>query len=98
MASHKFGVFDGSLAQRRHNHAVAARSERVGVVVIHIVEKVVGRSAHIGHIAAKRLGRVGGEVHAVDVHSVVGGKQLVEVGSLIVLIAFAGHSGIFESL
>ena len=90
-------VIDRSLAERLDNYARRAKACR-GAGVKHVVVNEIHASAHIWHIAAKCFGWVARKVNTVDVKPIVGRKDSLKVGSLVVFLPLARQRSTRESL
>ena len=80
-----------SLDKRLDHHRVVGIHARRAARHEDVVVEEIEASAQVRHIAAEGARLVGRECHTIDVHAIVGGKDCLEVGRLIVLGSALGQ-------
>ena len=86
-----------SLSQRLDHHPTLLPTGSVAGME-DVVVGIVHAGAHVGHIAVKCRRRVNVEVQPPNVHTIVGCKDGIKVGRLVVLLPLARQCGTLQCL
>ena len=86
------------IAHRADNHALRQMPLRLVIAIKHIVHHEEKAGREVGHITAEGLVRVNGYLQAIEVQTIVGLKELLDIGIFIALHLFRWKALLTEVL
>ena len=95
---YQFGSLVGGVLQAHHLHALRQAHLRQRLLVEAVVDDEIERRGKVGHVATEDAIWIHWELHAVDVHPIVGGEQFLHAGILVSLYLARGEALTLEIL
>ena len=96
MTGHELGVLGRELLEAAEDDSVGQGSLRQGTIVEGVVHHEVERGAHVGHVALEHVVGIDGDVEATNIESVVGCKERLHIGILVVLDPLRGEARLLQ--